>query len=274
MAHSFKFAVIRLSPDSLRGEAVNLGIAVFRDGNIETHTGRILTKARSLVPEFSSSLLEKSLNILRRFASVDMPVEEKHRAISSLGLIRLGELGSFESVDIDGDDYRENIRFLLSTFVSEPRSTRGPSIEANKRLATDIKAVFRLEGLLANEKDQNAISQHKIVPNWALPQRPNLQLDLAVKNGSLRVCEILELDFEDGGKLPANFFESAVKLKTACDVAQATETVFAYKARGPKSQIDDALELANSYSTRLLNWEVQSERRKFIQDWTDAATAH
>jgi hypothetical protein len=274
MAHSFKFAVIRLSPDSLRGEAINLGIAVFHNGQIDTHIGQILTKARALVPDFSTEMLNKSLGLLQKFASIDLPDLEKHRAISSIGFLRLGDLGSFESRDFQGEDYHENIRFLLSTFVSEPRSVRLAASVSHPRLVTDIRAAFRQEGLLANEKDQQAIFQSKIVPNWTLPDLPDLQVDLAVKNGSLRVCEIVELDFEGGSRLPSSFFESAVKLKTAVDVANASESIFAFKARGPKSKIDDVLELVDGYATRLLNWEVESDRKKFLRDWTEAATSH
>ncbi|WP_410706222.1 DUF3037 domain-containing protein [Bradyrhizobium sp. BWC-3-1] len=46
MAHTFDFAVLRLVPDNARGESVNLGVVVFRDGEIDVRLGKVLTRAR------------------------------------------------------------------------------------------------------------------------------------------------------------------------------------------------------------------------------------
>ena len=82
MAHSltaqtFKYAVIRLSPDSLKGEAINIGIAVFRDGEIETHIGRVLTRVRAISPNFTQDLLDKALFSFKKFSSLKLPDAKK-----------------------------------------------------------------------------------------------------------------------------------------------------------------------------------------------------
>ena len=281
MAHSltaqtFKYAVIRLSPDSLKGEAINIGIAVFRDGEIETHIGRVLTRIRAISPNFTQDLLDKALFSFKKFSSLKLPDDQKYEALKSIGVIRLGDLGSFESQDVDGDDYLANIQFLLTTFLTEGRQAKFPQ-SGIRRLVTDVRGAFREQQLLASENDLDAINQHKIVPNWTLPldmRRRKFQVDLAVKNGSLRVCEILDLDLEDGKELSNSFYKTAVILDEAKDHANATEATLAFKARGPRKAIDEVLEVANSHATRLVDWDHQSERKSFIQDWTNAALQH
>lgn len=275
-AQSFKYAVIRLSPDSLKGETVNIGIAVFRDGQIETHVGRVLTRVRAISPNFTQDLLDKALFALRKFSLMKLPDDEKHAALNSIGVIRLGDLGSFVSQDVDGKDYAANIQFLLSTFISDGRQNK-PSSLGNRKLVTDIRGAFREHRLLASENDPEAINQHKIVPNWTLPQkeqRRKFQVDLAVKNGSLRVCEILDLDLEDGKELSNSFYKTAVVLDEAKNFAAAEETTLAFKAKGSKRAIDEVLAVASSHANRLVDWNSLAQRRSFIQDWTDAALHH
>ncbi|OYU78466.1 MAG: hypothetical protein CFE32_01390 [Alphaproteobacteria bacterium PA3] len=276
VAQTFKYAVIRLSPDALKGEAINIGIAVFRDGRIETHIGRVLTRVRAISADFTQDLLDKTLFSLKSFSSMKLPDDEKYQALKSIGVIRLGELGSFESQDSGGEDYHANIRFLLSTFVSEGRQTRLPKL-GSRKLITDIRRSFREQKLLASENDPEAINQHKIVPNWTLPQhaqRRTFQVDLAVKNGSLRVCEILDIDLEDGKELSSSFYKTAVILDEAKLHARAKEATLAFKARGPKKAIDEVLAVADSHATRLVDWDHLSDRKRFIQDWTNAALHH
>jgi hypothetical protein len=40
MARSFEFAVLRLAPDPARGEAINLGIVVFIEGDLDIRIAR------------------------------------------------------------------------------------------------------------------------------------------------------------------------------------------------------------------------------------------
>jgi Protein of unknown function (DUF3037) len=273
MAHSFKFAVIRLSPDSLRGEAINLGVAIFRDGYLETHTGQVLTRARAIVPDFSNEMLETSVALLKKFGAINLPDNEKHQALGQIGMIRLSDLGSFESRDVDGPDYASNITFLLSSLVNEPRASRGIEAISRPRFVTDVRTAFRNENLLASENDQSAILDHKIVPNWKPPQRPNLTLDLALKNREMRVCEIVELDLEGEKEVSSNFQASAFKLKAAEDFIGATDRVLAYKGHGPTKRVKEALELVDPYATLILDWDDIAKRNSFVQRWIDAASS-
>lgn len=269
MAHTFNFAVLRLAPDATRGEAINLGVVVFKDGNVDVHIGEILTRARVLFPEMSGDVLKEQVDVLKRLGSVDLPVKEKHRALSSLGAFTLGELGSFSSNDHSPASYEDRVAALMQTFVRAPR--RKPMAAHATRFATAVRKEFRKEKVLAAIGDATAIADHKIVPEWPIPNHPSLKADLALRNGAMRVCELVDLDFTNDGPPPHGFFAGVVLLDVAKREANAQETVFAYRAKGPAAQVDNALRIAEPHTTKFVDWARRAEREAFLHDWINAA---
>lgn len=269
MAHTFNFAVLRLSPDAVRGEAINLGIVVFKEGALDVRVGEILTRARVLFPEISSEVLNDQVEVLKRLGSVDLPVREKHRTLSNLGVFQLGELGSFASTDTGPASYEERVSSLMQSFVRAPR-LKG-SVRHATRFATAVRKEFRKEKVLAAIGDASAIAEHKIVPEWPIPNHPSLKADLALKNGAMRVCELIDLDLANDASPPASFFEGVVTLDVARREANATETVFAYRAKGRAAEVDRALRIAEPHTTKFVDWSMASERQSFLHDWINAA---
>jgi hypothetical protein len=133
--------------------------------------------------------------------------------------------------------------------------------------------VFRQEKVLASVGDAAAISEHKIVPEWPLPNRPSLKADLALRNRVMRVCEIVELKMDDDLPPPAGLFSGVVTLEVARKMAEAEQCIFAYRATGSKVRIDEALEIANLHATNIVNWDRKQDREAFLHDWISAAKA-
>jgi len=272
MARSYSFAVLRLAPDPARGEAVNLGIVVFRDEDVDVRLGEVMTRARALYPEASADQLHEGVELFRRFGAVKLSVSDRHRSLSRLGLFALGELGHF-TVDNDTSTvYEENVDRLVRLFTVAPRSVKTRR-RAISPLGTAVRKLFRQEKVLANIGDAAAINEHKIVPEWPIPTRPSLQADLALRNTIMRVCEVVELPLGDEGMPPSAFFEGIVTLDVARREANATETVLAYRAVGPSARIDEALGIANPQN-RLVDWDDVIQRDEFLHDWITAARTH
>jgi hypothetical protein len=87
----------------------------------------------------------------------------------------------------------------------------------------------------------------------------------------MRVCEIADMSFSDEGKYPRSLLEGIVTLDVAKRVANAQECVFAYRAIGPTSRIDEALSLVRPHATRIVNCDNVRERKSFTEEWTEAA---
>jgi Protein of unknown function (DUF3037) len=243
MARSFEFAVLRLAPDPARGEAINLGIVVFIEGDLDIRIGEVITRARLLYPEVTPEGLREGVALMRRLGSVDLVAVERHRSLRQLGLFALGDLGHFTVEEDHQGPYEGQVARLLRLFTATPRGEQTRSRPVS-RLNTAVRKVFRLEKVLAIKGDAGAISEHKIVPEWPLPTRPSLRADLALRNRIMRVCEVVEFNLEDDSAPPAALFEGVVTLDVAQREADAQQTVFAYRATGPSARIDEALGIA------------------------------
>ena len=270
MAHTFEFAVLRLVPDIARGESINLGVVVFRDGSIDVSVGEVLTRARILFPELNESELTKGIDLLKRLGSVPLPARERHRALAKIGAFALGDLGSFTVNDDKPESYSSQLAMLLSTFVATPRSALLKTKPSSK-LATEVRKVFRREKVLAAIGDAGALSEHKIVPQWPIPNRPSIRADLALMNGVMRVCELVDLDLDDEGPPPPALFAGVVTLDVAQREVQAKQRVFAYRAKGSAARIDEALAIAKMHASEIIDWEKSDQREQFVHEWVTAA---
>ena len=270
MARSYNFAVLRLCPDPARGEFVNLGLVVFREIDVDIRLGEVLTRAKILYPEMTSERLAEGIAVVRRFGATSLGIDERYRALRQIGPFTLGELGHFTVADDTVQNYEESVARILRLFTVAPRKIK--TVERNRsKLTTQIKRIFRKEGILAQIGDAGAISEHKIVPEWPIPTRPSLRADLALQNRIMRVCEIVDMSLTEDGPPPASLFEGVVTLDVAQREANAQQTVFAYRAAGPMPRIDEALGIAKLHATKLVNWNLPIEREEFLHDWISAA---
>jgi hypothetical protein len=188
--------------------------------------------------------------------------------LSRLGVFTLGELGYFTVEDDLPETYEAHIARLLDLFASSPKRAIRPKPAG--RLQTQIRKVFRDERVLASIGDAAAISEHKIVPDWPIPNRPSLKADLALRNRIMRVCEVVELKLDDS-KPPAALFEGVVTLDVAHKEVHAEQTVLAYRASGASARIDEALSIARLHATHLVDWDRPQERETFLHEWISAA---
>ncbi len=270
MARSFEFAVLRLAPDPARGEAINLGIVVFTEDGVDVRIGEVITRARVLYPEVTPDLLREGVAVIQRLGAVPLSATDRHKSLRNLGIFTLGEIGYFGVSDDLRETYEGHVERLLRLFTSTTRGIKTRT-RAVSKLNTTVRKVLRAEKVLAPIGDAGAISEHKIVPEWPLPNRPSLRADLALRNRIMRVCELVELNLGDDGPPPAALFEGVVTLDVAQREAKAKQTVFAYRATGPSARIDEALSLARLHASKLVNWDVRRERDEFLHEWIDAA---
>jgi hypothetical protein len=271
MARLHNFAVIRLAPDPLRGEALNVGVIIFRQGEVDIRLGEVLTRARAVYPAANSEILHDGVAVMRRLGAAPLPPSELHRTMQRIGLFALGELGSFTVDDDRPETYEGHVARLLKAFTGgRPVAER---LKPVPRLTTAVRKVFRKEKLLAPAGDAGAILEHRIVPDWPIPNRPSLRADLALKNRIMRVCEVVDLKLDEDSPPPPALFEGVVTLDVAEREVDAKQRVLAYRAVGSARRIDEALAIARLHATNLVNWNSADERETFLHEWIDAARA-
>lgn len=270
MAHTFEFAVLRVMPDAIRAETVNVGLVVFKPGGTDVRVGEILTRARAIYPELTGERLRQAVDVYLRLGSVDMSASDRHRTLSHVGPFILGELSSFTIEANDPTIYEGHLARLMRMFVGA--SKRAPTGSRPKsRLVTDIRKAFRREKVLAPVGDATAIDDHKIVPEWPIPGALQLRADLALKNRLMRVCEIVDVELATDSPPPPALFAGVVTLDEAKRTLDAQQRVFAYRARGAKAKIDEMLNLAHEHASEVVNWEDTVARESFLHTWIVAA---
>jgi hypothetical protein len=90
MAPSYKFAIVRLSPNDARDERLNIGIVIFSDAGVDVRVARRIDKVRAMSaavdPETISHLLSNltSLDGTLRDGGIE-DIEARHAQLGELG---------------------------------------------------------------------------------------------------------------------------------------------------------------------------------------------
>src|SRR4051812_3013270 len=102
MAPSYKFAIVRLSPNDARDERLNIGVIVFLDSGIDVRPARRIDKVRAISaavePKTISQLLSNLLTVDNALRDRGVEKSEaRHSQMAELGPISLSNLGTFVS---------------------------------------------------------------------------------------------------------------------------------------------------------------------------------
>jgi len=269
MARTYDFAVLRLAPDAARGEVVNVGLVIFKEDGVDVRVGDVLTRARAVYRDFGTEALDDTVAFMKEAGAVSLPAADRHRVLSRIGLFALGDLGYFTVSDTPNETYEDNVARLLEIFVATPRRKRAP-LRAS-RLMTEVRHMFREHKLLAAVGDAAAINEHKIVPEWPIPSHPILKVDLALKNGIMRVAQVCDLSAGSEANLPPAVMAGLFAMEVAKVDAQAEKRVFAYRAEKGSKRVDEVLKLADLQATEIIDLGNPAESKKFYGDWISAA---
>jgi hypothetical protein len=68
MAHCYKFAIVRLAPDTVRDERINVGAVVFSDDDLDVRVSRRLDKVRAISAAADVDMLRDLVENMRGFA--------------------------------------------------------------------------------------------------------------------------------------------------------------------------------------------------------------
>jgi hypothetical protein len=147
MAHSYKFAIVRLSPNDARDERLNIGLAIFSDATVDVRSARRIDKVRAISaavePGTISQLLSNltSLDETLRHDGIES-VDARHAQLGKLGPISLSPLGTFLSES--AAEYEARVASILKAMVDVEPATRIHR-EKRSKLLTQVKRQFKLE---------------------------------------------------------------------------------------------------------------------------------
>lgn len=184
MDRCFEYCILRLMPDAVRGEVVNIGIVVFLNDRVDVRITKNMVKAQALVPNFS---LEGIDGIADEIADVanGLPPAEAVSLLKDLGPLTVSQLGFFSANETT---YDNKIEQIMRWMVNPP--ARQAFNEGRSRLHTEIRKQFKDFNLLGKSPDD--IAEHKVIPGYTLPGESDMSIDFAMKNGLWRFTQVVD----------------------------------------------------------------------------------
>jgi hypothetical protein len=275
MAHSYNFAIVRLSPKDARDERINVGAAIFSDSSLDVRRARRVDKVRAISaavePETISQLLSNltSLDETLRGRGVE-DVNSRHAQLAQIGPISLSPLGTF--VSETAADYEARVSSILKAMVDVESAGRIHR-EKRSKLLTQVKRQFKLERVMA--KKDEGLSSHRIIPSFALDD--GLVADLVLQNGAMHIVETVDASGSDESarKAVSEVGIAALVLERArmkYGKAQTNGRLVYSASPALEHVARPSLEAAENQGAQLVNWDSADDRAKFVQSLSMLAT--
>ncbi len=274
MAHSYRFAIVRLAPDDARDERINIGAMVLNEHSLDIRISKRLEKARAISAALDMPLLRElveNLNALdQRIRDSGADETLRIEMLSRIGPLSLSRIGTFEAADAQA--YENRITSIFRSMV-DPEPSLPRIREKRSKLLTQVKTLFRHERVLA--KKDETIDSHRIVPSYQLDE--GLVADLVLRNGYYHVVETIDASNDDDSLRRAigDIGVAALVLERARMKfgEKNTKARLVYSASAALERIAlPSLQAAANQGAELTNWASADERVKFVNSLTSLAT--
>ncbi len=181
----YEYQIILLEPDMLRGERINIGVLIYKNGMADIRMPVSLPKLRAIDPAFTPLAIEKAKATLAELASVDIKL---FKDISqNLGSLHTSTIGWFAAKS--EKEYEEQVKYILVNRIHAPvRKTKRVGVS---RLVGSLKKEFKAKGFLSESIDD--IDKHRIIPGFTISEEEGLKADFAYKNGVFHVTTVADL---------------------------------------------------------------------------------
>jgi Protein of unknown function (DUF3037) len=193
MTRSVTYHLLQIAPDALRGEVMNVGIALHTERGPELHLRILPNRLRALSPELGRiepQDYEDSLNAaLARLPSSQMRWLWLRTAMAPLRVA----VSEGKIVAKDDQDLADQVRSILERMVLPPSGIRRPRArgERRSRLLTQLTTWLRQQKLYSRSLPD--IAKRRVVGGYPISVEEEVFAELALQNGALHVIESLDL---------------------------------------------------------------------------------
>ncbi|WP_027858567.1 DUF3037 domain-containing protein [Marinobacterium jannaschii] len=263
----YKYSIIRVCPDPVRGEIVNIGlITISPDGEFNIHLSKNFNKVRTLDASFTDGIISELVDnmsfLAKRFDSVD----EKILVLStaSKDIIRCSQFGGFGVNSVE--DYPSKVSSLMNKLIYPSRKEYVPR---SPRISTRMKNLFKRRNMLGNRGD---IENHLVVPNFPIDDKSIFTADFALKNGAMHITQTIDFDTSDVSKKHGQAALNALTLDKAVGVfGKETGTYVIYSATAEKQrEVGTHLDLLDEHTEHLYNIRSNEDMKVYFDIIEDA----
>ena len=223
MNTTYHYVVLRLAPDRMRGEVINVGIVLFQDGaKPRTLIMATLNKLRAIDAAWDSQRLSAWAANIDTIVSSRNSAREQVQALGRFGFCEPEAVGMF-TADSQAK-LLEQIAAIKVAYVANRARAEKPKREKRTRLQTALRDQFERMQVLGHAADD--VANHLVVPNLPVPAYPELKNDFVYKNGVYRITQTIDYHVA-----PDSLHQ---KLQEACVKSTAAE--LSVKQYGPNTQ--------------------------------------
>lgn len=264
----FSYAVLRATPDALKGETVNVGLVVFHPDTVNVLLAPSLRKLIALDGSIDINEILELPETIKQWAARFDSVADKAEAIKYFGFVTLSELGRFHVTE--AVNYESHVERLMEKLVL-PRRRDGLSAAPLNRITTRLREMFDKRDVLGRGVDD--IQRNLIVPNYPIAPKENLFSDFALRNGSMWFTETADFRGRTKGQLDNSRVAAlaAIKVLKAREVFGKKAKTFVIYAADAESDVGSQVNLLRDYAGDLVNFNSRNQMAQYMQAIMNAA---
>lgn len=268
MERIFEYAIVRLVPETFRGEQINIGIVVFKDTgtDVRIYSQPSLMKALGV----NAASLEWIPGFIRDQDNADRDIHERWENLSKFPGFSLSERGWIAAEN--DEQYELRLSRVRSDYVDRPRPIKSKS--RNSSLVRELRGIFKDYRIMGSNPSD--VHKHKVVSNTPVGPSGKLHVDFLVKNGVFHATETADFrGASDAGV--AELKEAALASFTLQYARQQlglhdTKCYLVYAASSIiESAVSPALQLVEPSVDRIFNLESDRDRHDYLDVMLAAA---
>jgi hypothetical protein len=191
MNKTYHYVVLRLAADKMRGEVINVGVVLFKEGDHPRSIAMAtLNKLRAIDSSWSTARLFKWIENINAIlaGSKSSSVTKQIEVLERFGVCDSRAVGMFYAET--QDELNERLLEIKRLYVSNSAKPDKAKGTKRTRLQTALRDQFKhMQILGANIDDLN---NHLVVPNVPIPSHPDLKSDFVYKNGVYRITQTID----------------------------------------------------------------------------------
>ncbi|MEY8768989.1 DUF3037 domain-containing protein [Erwinia sp. ACCC 02193] len=262
---TYKYSLIRVTPNLEKGETINVGLIVYLDNDIDVRMLHSVSKLRAIDKSLDLNYLEELTGNLFKLSSTI----NDYKILPKLfrGSLSLSDFGMFTVDDAQG--YEAKMNELMNRLVNPHRKTYK---RINKKIFFDIKEKFSRQGILG--KFNEDILDHKVVANYPISTDEGLVADFLLKNGKYHLTETIDFRSENIKKQMGEAALSALTISKACEIYQNIDSfvIYAAETTSQENSAKHQLNLLEKHTDKLINAFSHEDMKSYYEKMMDAAS--
>lgn len=264
--NQYQYSIIRLSPDHVKGEIINVGIIIYLNESLDIRTLQQKNKIQAITKNLTLESLQNFTEDLNWLYQLNTDSENFYKLFS--GSIIISSPGRFT---LSGSmTYEKQVDILFEKYITSPRLQKRNT--QNKRIITQLKNIFDKAGILG--RDLSDISKHRVVTNYPIAEGEGIYAELLLKNGAYHLTETLDLRTDNNKQKTGESALKAITISKAKSILSGNVNSFVIYASVDSQQdkkLIPQLNLIDNYADSIFNINSKEDMSSYYDHIFNAA---